>query len=225
MILYEQYPILKALPLFAAASADHAERCFSESDCMLCHFEAGETVYSSDTAPIRVGVLLSGEVEIHSHGGESRALLKTASTGEVFGVANLYATDTAFPTVIRAKQPTDVLFLEGEAFRRFLETDPAVLRVYLAFLSKKIVYLNRKIATFTAGSAEHRLALFLLENQTEGVFTPTHSMTTLASLLGLGRASLYRAIDKLSEQGLIEHRDGCIYLPDREALSTFISPL
>ena len=225
MHLYEQFPVLKNIPLFFAASADHAERCFPESVRSLCHFEAGQTVYSSNAENIRVGILLSGEVEIHSHGSDTRAILKRAGTGEMFGVANLYATDIAFPTVIRAKMPTDVLFLSGESFRTFLETDPDVLRVYLGFLSKKIVYLNRKIATFTAESAEHRLALFLLENEADGVFSPSHSMTMLAGLLGLGRASLYRAIDKLSEQGLIEHRDGKIYLPDREALCAFVTPL
>ena len=223
MSLYEQFPLLPSIPLFAAASVEHVEQSFCEQDCVLCHFEAGDTVYSSSAEAIRVGVLISGEVQIHSQGVESRALLKTASAGEMFGVANLYATDTAFPTVIRAKQSCEVLFFEGTSFRRFLETDPAVLQVYLRFLSKKIVYLNQKIATFTAGDAEHRLALFLLENQRDGIFTPSHSMTMLASLLGLGRASLYRAIDKLSELGLIEHRDGSLCIPDCEALSSFIS--
>lgn len=223
MTLYDQFPILKSIPLFAAASDRHVEKCFGEAERSLCRFGAGEAIYSSHTESIRVGVLLSGEAQIHSQGGEGRALLKSASTGEMFGVANLYATDTAFPTVIRAKTACEVLFFEGESFRRFLETDPAVLQVYLSFLSKKIVYLNQKIATFTAGDAEHRLAFFLLEHERDGIFTPSHSMTMLASLLGLGRASLYRAIDKLTALSLIEHRDGSLYIPNHDALSAFIS--
>ncbi len=224
MHLYDQFPILKTIPLFSAASVEHVARCFSESDLSLCDFDVGQTVYSSEIPGVRVGILLAGKAEIYTHGGDVRTLLKTAVAGEMFGVANLYATDSAFPTVIRAKEAAKVLFFEGSAFRRFIETDAGVLQFYLRFLSKKIVYLNRKIATFTAGSAEHRLALFLLENHTDGVFAPTYSMTTLANLLGLGRASLYRAMDKLSELSLIEHRDGRIYLPDPEALTSFSSP-
>ena len=225
MDLYEQFPILKTIPLFSQASSAHAEACFGESDCTVCEFPSGDILYSSDTKAVRVGILLSGAAEIYTQGTQARTLLKTARPGEMFGVANLYATDDDFPTVILAKGSARVLFLEGDAFRRFLETDAAVLRFYLRFLSKKIVYLNRKIATFTAGSAEHRLALFLLESHKSGADPPAPSMTKLAELLGLGRASLYRAVDKLAELSLIENRGGRIALLDAEALSAFAKSL
>jgi len=221
MHLYEQFPILQKVSLFETASADHVTHSFGEQDYTVCHFSDGETVYSSDTKNIRVGVLLFGEAEIYTKGSGTHVLLKTAKAGEIFGIANLYAGDTAFPTVIRAKGKLQILFFSGEAFRRFIETDAEVLSFYLAFLSKKIVYLNRKIATFTAGSAEHRLALFLLENHTDGIFAPSYSMATLANLLGLGRASLYRAIERLTELSLLEHRNGCFDIPSIEALSAF----
>lgn len=62
MILYDQFPLLKSIPLFAAASPEHVERSFRKEDRTLCHFEAGDTVYSSNAEAIRVGVLISGEV-------------------------------------------------------------------------------------------------------------------------------------------------------------------
>ena len=225
MDLYGQFPILKTISLFSQASPTHAAECFGESDCALCEFSAGEILYSSDTKTVCVGVLLSGSADIYTQGTQSRTLLKTAVPGEMFGIANLYATDDAFPTVICAKGAVRVLFLEGEAFRRFIETDAAVLRFYLRFLSKKIVYLNRKIATFTAGSAEHRLALFLLENHKNGKDSPAYSMTKLADALGLGRASLYRAVDKLVALSLIEHQGGRITLLDPEAIKAFSKSL
>ena len=221
MNLCEQFPILSRVSLFEVASAAHVDRSFSNQDFSLCSFGAGEVVYSSKQTGVRVGVLLSGDAEIYTAGGDTHALLKTAKAGEIFGIANLYADDTAFPTVIRAKGAVQVLFFSGDAFCRFIETDPSVLSFYLGLLSKKIVYLNRKIATFTAGSAEQRLAIFLLENHTNGVFEPPYSMETLAKLLGLGRASLYRAIEKLTDLSLLSHRNGCFYLSNVEALRTF----
>lgn len=221
MPIYDQFPILKTLPIFSAASDAHADRCFADKDLCAIPFRAGEVIYSSANERPSVGVLLSGEAEVHTQGGEPRALLKTASAPALFGIANLYATDAAFPTVVRAKNDVCVLFFDGDAFRSFVENEPAVLQCYLRFLSQKIVYLNRKIATFTAGSAEHRLALFLLENHADGVLTLSHSMTDLAGLLGLGRASLYRAVDRLTELSLIEHRNGSFYLPDLASLAAF----
>ena len=81
---------------------------------------------------------------------------------------------------------------------------------YLAFLSEKIRYLNRKIVTLTAGSAERRLAYFLdtsIPENAADIPTITVPMNSLAEMLNLGRASLYRAADRLSEEGFIE-RDG-----------------
>ena len=224
MHLLEQFPILRSIPLFEIASKEHIRQCFGEQVPLPCKFSPGQIVYSSDTEGDRIGILISGEAEIHTIGGEARTLLKAAKAGQMFGVANLYAADAAFPTVIRAKTATEILFIEGDVFRAFIEGDPGVLRFYLEFLSKKIVYLNRKIATFTAGSAEHRLALFLLENQSEERFVPPYSMATLANLLGVGRASLYRAVDKLAEMSLVEHQNGCFRLLDPKALAAFCNP-
>lgn len=225
MNLYEEFSILKTIPLFSQSSPAHASACFSDKDWSVCEFCVGDVLCSSDTATVRVGVLLSGTAEIFTQGTQTSTLLKTASPGELFGIANLYATEDAFPTVIRAKTAVRVLFFAADAFRRFIENDANVLRFYLGFLSKKIVYLNRKIATFTAGSAEHRLALFLLENKKRGGSSPAYSMTTLANLLGLGRASLYRAVDKLVGLSLIGHQNGRIEILDVEALKAFSKSL
>lgn len=84
------------------------------------------------------------------------------------------------------------------------------------------MYLNRKIMTFTAGSAERKLSVFLAENATDGVFTPTCSMSALANMLGIGRASLYRALDRLTDCGWIERRGKEIYVLDQDALAELI---
>ncbi len=206
------YPSLSQIPLLSAATASHIERYLTETCTSKRSFLAGDTIYSSETLPISVGVVLSGRAEIYTSESEEGTLLKVISPQDMFGIANLYAADAAFPTVIRATDACEVLFFDGDAFRVFIENDPTVLRLYLHFLSKKIVYLNRKIATFTASSAEKKLGLFLLENHTDRCYQG--SMTTLAELLGIGRASLYRAIDKLCAQGLVKHEGNSLILYD-----------
>ena len=73
----------------------------------------------------------------------------------------------------------------------------------MQFLSRKIIYLNKKLATLTAGSAEKKLAAYISEHQIDGVFTAT-SLSELANILQMGRASLYRAIDSMTENGIIK---------------------
>lgn len=218
MNLIESLPLLRDIPIFSIASSAHVEQYLGAEHTQRCCFRAGETIYSSEAPHIRVGVLLSGRAEIHTPESEERAILKSITVKDMFGIANLYAADTAFPTVIRASELTEVLFIDGTAFRDFIENDPKVLRFYLHFLSKKIVYLNRKIATFTAGSAEKKLAVFLSENHVNGRYHG--SMTTLAGMLGIGRASLYRAMDKLSALGFLKHEGNELILCDPSALCT-----
>lgn len=218
MSLLHEIPMLRDIPIFSIASPSHIEQYFNHLTTDRCCFHDGDLIYSSE-APIRIGILLSGKAAIHTQGNEEHALLKTIAQKDIFGIANLYAADTAFPTIIRATEDTEVLFINADAFRDFIEHDPAVLRFYLHFLSTKIVYLNRKIATYTAGSAEKKLAVFLSENHSNGHYRG--SMTTLANLLGIGRASLYRAIDKLVALGFLKHNGNELLLCDQSALCTY----
>jgi CRP-like cAMP-binding protein len=93
---------------------------------------------------------------------------------------------------------------------------------YVRFLTRRIQFLNRKIRYLTAGSAEQRLALYLLsEIPEEGVPVRLEiSAVSLADLLDLGRASLYRAMDRLSEDGFLVRNGHEYRLLQRDKLLT-----
>ena len=113
--------------------------------------------------------------------------------------------------------------MEGEAFKRFIENDSSALKCYLRFMSQKIVYLNKKIATFTASNAESKLALYLTEYSVKDEFSLSVSMSELAKTLGVGRASLYRSLDKLVDSKLIERNGSDIRIINREDLLALAS--
>ena len=213
------YSILKQHPVFATLSPDTVRRYFSEQNSEIVSFGAREIAYSSSADRLRIGILLSGKARVET---DTQALVKSLRIGELFGIANLFAEDEPFPTVILTTAEAKILFLDGETVRRLVEEEPTIRRAYLKFQSEKIVYLNRKIATLTAGSAEKRLAVFLLDYEHDGIFIPPCPMSRLAELLGIGRASLYRAIDALCAEGLIEKQGKTIYLRNKNALLRLI---
>ena len=114
-----------------------------------------------------------------------------------------------------------VLEISPEKFGKILESDGRAMYNFIAFLSGKIRYLNRKIVTLTAGSAERRLAYFLdtsiPEDKTDTAEI-TVQMNSLCEMLNLGRASLYRAADKLSEEGYIERNGKTIKVINRHGM-------
>lgn len=218
MRILETYPALARHSLFEGADWREAERYWNEQTVRLQRFREGDTVYSSETEDLRVGILMDGTARIQTGNAHESILLRTVRAGEIFGIANLYAAEEPFPTRIVAGKTCEILFVDGDSFRAFVENDRAVLRNYLALQSRKIVYLNRKIAIFTAGSAEKKLAVFLVDYESDGIFTPPCSMSRLSDMLGMGRASLYRAMERLEEQGLIERRDKLIFIQNKDAL-------
>ena len=76
--------------------------------------------------------------------------------------------------------------------------------------------------TFTAGNAERKLSVFISEHAKDGVFTPPCSMSALANMLGIGRASLYRAIEHLIACGWMEKKGKQFYLTDHNASAELI---
>ena len=210
---------LKQHPMFSALTEADVKAYFSDECAEIKAFAPKQIAYSSSAERVRVGILLSGRARVET---EAQALLKSLRVGELFGIANLYAENEPFPTSIVTTAEAKILFLDGEAVKRLIEEVPSVRRAYLAFQSGRIVYLNRKIATLTAGSAERRLAVFLLDYEQDGVFIPPCPMNRLAELLGIGRASLYRAIDALCAEGLIEKQGKNIHLRNKDALLRLI---
>ena len=161
---------------------------------------------------------MAGSAVVATAASPDNTLLKMLKDHDVFGIANLYSNTESFPSVITAKSETTVILIDGNAFKMLIENDKDMLIAYLGLLSNKIVYLNKKISTFTAGSAEKKLCIFLAENERDGVFDQNVSMSSLSDMLSIGRASLYRALEALSYHGLIIRDGKKITIPDKYAL-------
>ena len=210
---------LKQHSIFSELTEAEIDAYFSKNSIKIREFAPKQVAYSSSSERVFVGILLSGRARVET---EAQALVKSLRVGELFGIANLYAENEPFPTSIITESEAKILFLDGNAVKRLIEEIPSIRRAYLTFQSGRIVYLNRKIATLTAGSAERRLAVFLLDYEQDGIFTPPCPMNRLAELLGIGRASLYRVIDVLCTEGLIEKQGKTIFIRNKDALLRLI---
>ncbi len=199
--------MLKALPLFKGAdealllSAIEAEKFVCKLFC------SGETIYSPEDEEKRLIILRSGKAFVYSSDESRSLLLRTLEPGKTVGVANLFSNEK-FVSRIIADKKCETVEISAEAFGRLIERDSVMLYNYISFLSNKICLLNKKIVYLTAGSAERRLAVFLDAHASEiGSDSFPLQMNSLCEMLNLGRASLYRAADKLEADGSIK-RDG-----------------
>ena len=191
-------------------------------DITLKKYLASEIILSPDIKTVPIGIVTDGIIEITSATPKHKVILKTAGKGAMFGIANLYATEAEFPSQITAKTDSEILIIQPNLFKKIIECDPVIIKNYLYFLSNKILYLNKKISSYTIGNTECKLAYYLYENEIDGVVRLNNSLSDISVMLNMGRASLYRSLDKLIEENIICKDGRNIYIIDKEKLKNYI---
>lgn len=206
---------LSALPLFENATVGAVKLALSADDCFVKVFNSGECIYANGEKNVALGIILRGKAEVFSCDPCKDVLLRTITVGDMVGVSKLFDKSASFNIRVYAKGSTRVLFVSEESLGQLIENDKTVMYNYIKFMADRIRFLNEKIMYYTAGSTERRLALYLASYGKKTIRLSI-SMTDLAGTLDVGRASLYRAFDKLSEDGYIIRSEKIIVIVNKE---------
>lgn len=198
--------------------------CFTPflKSCTFLRYSAGMTVQSAHAPVPGIAVLVSGHAEVLSSLSDTAITLRRLDTGSLFGAAALYTENRQYETVIRAVNDCEILLLPDEDVKRLIRAHGQIAENYIRFLSGRICFLNQKMTAFTAGSAEAKLAVYLcgLCMDADGLLSLPVSLSALAESLGMGRASLYRALEKFEQNGWISREGKNIRLLDLAALQS-----
>ncbi len=212
--------LLHACPLFADISPVTVGGLLAGAGASAALFPAGEAIPAADpSGRPQLVVLTKGKAAVTTPDPGHAVLLRFLRAGDLFGIANLFS-DEASVSTVRAETDCSCLLLTENAVRYLLDTDAEFRENYIGFLSGRVRFLNKKIGYLTAGSAERRLALYLA-GLGAGDVTLTESVTSLSDLLNLGRASLYRAFDRLTADGWLIRNGKRLRLTDPDAMLAF----
>ena len=214
--------ILSQHSLFSPCDEAHLDRV--TAGCTLRIYTAGEELKSYDEKPF-LCVIHTGSASVYSMDGNRDLLLRILKAGDTFGVATLFGkTGESTVTKILANGETQALCISEEAVRTLIMDDGQFAMRYIDFLADRIRFLNQRISCIGAGSAEDKLCAWIEHripsDSPEYTLTVPMSYSQLADSLGLGRASLYRALDELEARGLIIREGKKIHIPNRSALSS-----
>lgn len=201
--------------LLEGLDGETRRRLWAQAPCPV-RFEKGEAIYSCHAFRRALGLLLQGEVQIYRAGEDGRrVVMNRLKAGDVFGAAALFGEAASYVTEIAALRPCVVLFLSQELVTAWMRAHFTVAENYIRFLTGRIRFLNGKIAGFTGGQADERLTGYLLTHRGEdGQVALPGSLLELAQSLNIGRSSLYRSLDALTESGAIRRQGRRIYVDD-----------
>lgn len=183
------------------------------SNAQLLEVPKGETVYDRHRFRRCLGIVLQGRIQVR----KDSLLMSTLLEGDVFGAAALFNGSPDFPTTMTALAPCQVLLIPQGDVRRMLWECPAFAEDYVTYLSQRIQFLSARLGTVSAGSAEGKLAQYLL-GADGGCGEVSVSATRLSALIGVGRATLYRAFETLEQEGAISREGKIIHILDRRKL-------
>lgn len=176
-------------------------------------FSKGTAIYSPKRFRRCLGVLLTGRARV----SKGSLVVNTLEQGGLFGAAALFNRREDYETTITALEPCTVAFFPEAVVAELLLKSPAFCGNYVAYLSERIHFLNRKIQGLTAPGAVGKLALYLgSEGRSGGRVACT--ATELAQRLDVSRATVYRAFETLEDQGIIRRRGKTVEILDLERL-------
>ena len=207
--------------LFRGSPPSVLTRILAVSDCTAVEYEKNEVVYDKTNFYRSLGIVLEGRLRVTKENADKRPIvMSTLQRGAMFGAAALFNSEPEYATKITAIERSRVLFLPQRLIKRMIEREPDIAENYIRYLSERILFLNRKIYFLTAGTAEQRLAGFLLDNLAVGEFSEMPmTMHRLADALNMSRASLYRAFDELTASGAVSKQGKLVCINNSELLN------
>lgn len=180
-------------------------------------YESGETVFSKGETSQCLAYIAEGCIAVYRDTAQKSVLLNKLCRGNTFGASALFGQNEAFPTHLIAKTRSRILFFTQENLEVLFKAVPQTALNYISFLSDRIRFLNGKVRSFASGTNEEKLARFFLENEENGQIS-LKNLSSLASSLSLGRASLYRIIETMAERGIISREKNTVTIKNRQEL-------
>ena len=199
--------------LFEGVPQAEKDHCWAIDGGEEATFDKGAIIYNSEYAKRALALVLEGSIRV-LHG---RVVMNELHAGDVFGAAALFGEDDPYPTTVSAHTRCRVLFLPQTTVSAWMAAVPRVGENYIRFLSDRIRFLNRRLATLTAGHTDGKLWRYLLAHRDDNsVVELSGGISELARALNMGRSSLYRGLDALTADGKIQRRGKQILITLKE---------
>ena len=203
--------IFKQTPLFHNISGDDLETVVGCLDGIKRHYKKGTLILSEGEPQKRIGVILSGCIQISSEDVfGNRNIMEQLETGDMYGAAFACAGIKKSPVNVTAVQDSTMWFADVE---KVLTVCPhacpfhqLLVKNMVYILARKNVALNEKIEHISRRSTREKLLSYLSgQAKKEGRqhFVIPFNRQELADYLCVDRSAMSTELGRLKEEGLI----------------------
>lgn len=212
--------VLKQSFLFDGLTDNEILNIITPLEVEILHFEKNRTIFSPESYERKVGFVIIGEcVVVKKRTGFDDIPLSIINIGGSFGILTCFTMHKEYPTYVISKQPSTVAFFKDDDIINLAKTNTTIAFNVIKFLGNRIDFLNDKITAFSSPSVEMKLVSYLLSEYREhNSLVLEINKAGLAHKLGAGRASVYRAIQKLKDAKIITTQTKKIIINDLTGL-------
>ena len=190
---------------FRGICSESIESAFSKIRYTVEEFQKNALIISPGDCEKRIAFVISGECTVEKPSGDGAGMpLNTHKRGASFGILSVFNPESEFPTSVRASKAAKILFINGEDMIDLIKSDPNIAMNVISFLSKKVTFLNDKVNTFSEKTTLGKVSAYLINESKKSGNVIRVARTKMAHEIGIGRASLYRDLDTLESEGIIE---------------------
>ncbi len=204
---------LKETILFRNVHEEWIRAWLKRSQVSVSEYETGEYLFRKTDTSERIGILLRGTADVSRVSSDGLMHMSTLKKNDLFGAASLCSETDAYVTDIRCNERCRALLIGEETMLSLLSENQTVLRNYLCYLNRRIRFLNNRLDALSKNTVAARILTYLEAEAKDRVYH-VGNYTKLSESLCVSRATLYRAIDALEEEGKIQRNGKEIILTE-----------
>ncbi|MDO5424842.1 MAG: cyclic nucleotide-binding domain-containing protein [Eubacteriales bacterium] len=186
-------------------------------NCSVRTYAFGERVIAEGLPSERLLLVAGGraKVGVDAPNGKSVILCFYISEG-LMGEAELFSGTDVGSTSVTALENFRCIAVPLRENRKYLEENLTFVRIAAQELAKKLVQSTERVVENTLYGAEARLCRYILGASEKGAFRDV--MTDVACSVGVSYRHLYRMMEGLCKEGILEKTGAGYRICDRERL-------
>lgn len=187
-------------------------------------YEKKQKIYSEGSHPYRLYYVQSGKVKIYKTNEEGKDLiLSICQSGEFFGYTALLER-ASYRETAEVLEPAEIASITRDSFETLMNDNRGIMQQLIKMLAGNIREKEEQLLGIAYNSlrkkvAEALLLLYRKYRKEDGSVVSIHiSRENLAAIAGTAKESLIRTLGDFRNEGLIDVREGQIFILQEEKL-------
>lgn len=204
--------VLQKCGLFSGIADEQLLTMLSCLGAVLRTYEKNQSILSEGDAPDRIGVVLTGAVQIvRADYYGNRSILTELLPGQMFGEAFACADVKEIPVDVTATENSEVLLIDAKRILHMCSNacgfHNRLIYNLMKLVATKNLIFNQKLEIISKRSTREKLMSYLMmqaKQHESNSFTVLFDRQELADYLEVDRSGLSSEISKLRREGVLE---------------------